>query len=253
MLRDCGDLSDRLPPSLIIDKLILLAQSRGAGLDINSLTLARGRTRVGSDVDPIALDSAVADTVRYLSTALGQLSILKDHLHVRTAQERNDLGSDSKSGSVDDGERRERGVRADEQLLSVWATALRVQEGLWVDLAAASYPQEGQTDIVLGVLEDDVIASSVLGRLAAECKASLADDMLRHDVYPRSTPRQRERNEESEGEEEQQDERGGLRHDAVLDIQAIMNSSTFRDRDNSYTQRIAHLIKGCLEMRSDVT
>ena len=209
----------------------------------------RGRTGVGSD-DPLGRDSAVADTVRYLSTALGQLSILKDHLHVRTAQERNDLGSDSRSSSVDDDiERRERGVRADEQLLSVWVTALRVQEGLWVDLAAASYSKDGQTDIALGVLEDDVISSSVLGCLAVECKASLAGNMLRHDVYPRLTSRLEE-NGENEEEEEEREERGGL-HGAVLDVQAIIASSNFID--NSYTQRIAHLIKGCLEMRSDAT
>ena len=218
LLRDCGDLGDRFPASVIIDKLILLAKLRGAGLDLAS-------TQGDSDADANACLSAVTDTVQYLSMALGQLSIRKDCLETLY-----------RAGTSDLHHQRDFSI-ADSQLKAVWTTALAVQECLWVDLAAASHERETSgADISLGMTEEAVIFSTVLGRLAAECRQSITEDLLRGDICPSIFPvgdRDSTRGDR---------DREGV-YDGALDIEAIIETLNFSD--NLHSQRIGHLVRGC--------
>lgn len=231
-------MGDRLSASIVVEKLILLATSRGAGLDLNSslaTARARGRSKGGAsagalDIDPSVREAAVGDTKRFLSCALGQLSILKDHLEAQIA-----MTGTARTG----GEGHVQGLAfVNEQLRAVWATALRVQESLWIDLAAASASgqKEGDADIALGTFEDDLISSSVLGCLANECKIAVAGSQLRGDIYPESRqspyPHPHPHPEGAVG----------------VDVESIIEAANFRD--NPHKQRIAHLIRGCFTVNS---
>lgn len=239
-------MGDRLSASIVVEKLILLATARGAGLDLNSsLATTKGRSKAGPavgalDIDPSVREEAVEDTKRFLSCALGQLSILKDHLEAQIA-----MSGTGRSG----GEEHFQGLAfVNEQLRSVWATALRVQESLWIDLAAASASAgaggqkegggEGDGDIALGTFEDDLISSSVLGGLAHECKRAVEGSQLRGDIYPESRqsphphPHTHPRSEGSVG----------------VNVESIIETANFRD--NPHKQRIARLIRGCFTVNS---
>jgi hypothetical protein len=231
LLSDCGDMGDRLSATIVVEKLILLAISRGAGLDLNSsLATARGRSKGAAagalDIDPSVREAAVEDTKRFLSCALGQLSILKDSLEAQIA-----MSGTGRSG----GEGHAQGLAfVNEQLRAVWATALRVQESLWIDLAAASATgqKEGDADIALGTFEDDLISSSVLGGLAHECKRAVGGSQLRGDIYPESRQSPHPHSEGVVG----------------VDVESIIEAANFRD--NPHKQRIAHLIRGCFTVNS---
>lgn len=230
--------SDRMPVSSIIDNLILLSQTRYAGIDSSfSLTLSdsRGGPRPSpgpgrglglgglechEDYNYNASESAVTDTVRYLSTALGQISMRRDCLEA-SEKTSTDLAELSRCHSVVSG-----------QLEEVWATALRVQAVQWVNLAAAatSYEQERDRDsdsefITLGRREENVMCGTVMGRLVTECLQSVSAGLLRNDICPTSD------------EENCEDGRRVDLNSVINSLEVISNSP--------HAKRIAFLIRGC--------
>ena len=192
------DFGERLPASLIIDHLISLAHNRSCGIDISSSC------------------SAVTDTVLYLSTALGQLSIRKDYLE---ALQRN--GTDSEVPQF-----LQHQSTVLEQLKSIWVTAFQVQDMLWDNLAAASYSKGKDSEginISLGTSEENIMFDTVLGRLAIECVQSIKNGFLRDDICPKNSMN----NHEDDG----------------MDLTSVIDS--FGISDKPHAGRISMLIRGC--------
>ena len=198
MLAEVGDFGERLPASLIIDQLILLARNRSCGTEISNSY------------------SAVADTVRYLSTALGQISIRKDYLE---ALQRN--GTDSEIPRF-----LQHQSSVLEQLKNIWVTAFQVQDMLWDNLAAVSYEKGTDSEGInfsLGISEENIMFDTVLGRLAVECVQSIKNGFLREDLCPKNSMNSHK--------------------DGGIDIKSVIDSFGISDR--LYAGRISMLVRGC--------
>ena len=256
LFRDCGDLGNRLPPPLIIDKLLLLAQQRGVGLQIH-------QSASTSTAD------AVHDIVRYLSLALGLLSMQRDRSEVLLASATGKMSQHEAKRVVELEGDRESMEDAGEahildltiayrQLRRLWAVALRVQESLWLNIIACSYgerekgdrEQEGERedDALYGKSEGSLMSTSVFGLLASECRASAEDGLLRSDMIPSST---------TEGDEEEEGDDGGAGvgdggadedlHGGVISLKSVIMCCDFIN--NSDRLRTQRLVNDCMTLR----
>jgi hypothetical protein len=227
-----------MPPLLIVDKLLLLAQLRGAGLQMQ---------QPASSVD------AVQDIVGYLSLALGLLSMQRDRSDALSAsvvegKERYEVNGDREIEIEGAGRAHDPDLAvADTQLKSLWAIALRVQESLWLDIVVSSslknaQGEDGRDGDALYFASDGLMSTSVFGLLMAECKASAREGLLRKDMIP-SVP----------GPDEKEDEEGGFggRGDGEtlennqrsrLSLKSLLSSLDFMNSPD--WQRMQHLVLG---------
>ena len=230
-----------MPPLLIVDKLLLLAQVRGAGLQMQ---------QPASSVD------AVQDIVGYLSLALGLLSMQRDRSDALSAsvvegKERHEVKGDRELEIEGAGRAHDLDLAvADTQLKSLWAIALRVQESLWLDIVVSSslknaQGEDGRDGDALYSASDGLMSSSVFGLLIAECKASAREGLLRKDMIP-SVPGADE--EEEEEEEEGGGGRGGdgetpeNNQRSRLSLKSLLSSLDFTNSPD--WQRMQHLVLG---------
>ena len=259
LFKDCGDLGNRLPPPLIVDKLLLLAQQRGVGLQIH-------QSASTSTTD------AVHDIVRYLSLALGLLSMQRDRSEVLLASATGNMSQHEAKREVElEGERESTEdagkdhimdlAIAYRQLRRLWAVALGVQESLWLNIIACSYGErekgdrehkgegEGEDGALCSNSEGSLMSTSVFGLLASECRASAEDGLLRSDMIP-SSPNQGDK----EGEEDDdggvgagdgradEDPQGGL-----ISLKSVIMCCDFiNSSDIPRTQR---LVNDCMMLR----
>jgi hypothetical protein len=229
-----------MPPLLIVDKLLLLAQLRGAGLQMQ---------QPASSVD------AVQDIVGYLSLALGLLSMQRDRSDALSAsvvegKERHEVKGDRELEVEVEGAGRAHDpdlAVADTQLKSLWAIALRVQESLWLDIVVSSslknaQGEDGRDGDALYSASDGLMSSSVFGLLIAECNASAREGLLRRDMIP-SVP--------GPDEEEEEEEGGGAGVDGELlennqrsrlSLKSLLSSLDFSNSPD--WQRMQHLVLG---------
>lgn len=226
-----------MPPLLIVDKLLVLAQLRGSGLQMQ---------QPASSVD------AVQDIVRYLSLALGLLSMQRDRSDALSAsvvegKERHEVMGDreiEREGAA--GRARDPDLAvADTQLKSLWAIALKVQESLWLNIVASSSLKNEAGEVGRDgealYASDGLMSTSVFGLLTAECKASAKEGLLRSDMIP-SAPGP------EDDEDEDEDRAGGggetLENNqrSRLSLKSLLSSLDFTSSPD--WQRMQHLVLG---------
>jgi hypothetical protein len=200
-LKDSGIVpGDRAPPHLIIDKLIRLAE-------VQVMSATPYPVGESSSADSSALSAEIQGALQLLGTAIGQLSIRKDMLETRAlieAESQGDGQADINAADIREDLRFE-SEEIRRQLTDLWGTALKVQQSLWVNLAAKSLSfaagdeGAGTSDDAadaegLGAFtalseEDEAqMASTVFSTLVQECRSSAAKRLLREDLLPVLVP-----------------------------------------------------------------
>ena len=162
-----------------------------------------------SSSDSSALSAEVQGALQLLGTAIGQLSIRKDMLETRALIETENQGDGQADAAGIGEDLRFESEEIRRQLTDLWGTALKVQQSLWVDLAAKSMSfaaaagDEGggtsdDPDAIdaegLGAFtalseEDEAqMAATVFSALVQECRSSAAKRLLREDLLPVLVP-----------------------------------------------------------------